>query len=65
MVHAAMLASRARKRVIARKAVVGPCVAVNDPEAAGNRNSANVVRISTRANFGAEVNIRTSFYTEF
>jgi hypothetical protein len=38
---------------------------VNDPEAAGNRNSANVVRISTRANFGAEVNIRTSFYTEF
>ena len=60
-----MLARRARKRVLARKAVVGPCVAVNDPEGAGNKNNASVVSISTRANFGAEVNIRSSFYTGF
>jgi len=40
-------------------------VAVNDPEAAGNRNNASVVSMRMTANFGAKVNIETSFYTGF
>lgn len=64
-VQAANALSRLRKNFSDRSAVVGPCVAVNDPLSAGNRSSATTASIRTRTNFGAKVNIATGFYTGF